>query len=410
MLRQLQQFIRCGVMLDQSAYREKVKRNAGLLFGLTMWLAYVSPAQAGGMIVPLQNGAAGVPLDNVITVSAANADYTDPIEALNAIGDASASNPYVVAIGPGSYDLGDGKQLVMKEYVNITGAGRGLTTIKANIGGGLNTTCGAILGADNAELSDLTVINDYDGVSQYACAIANINAEPRITRVDAYSMASTEPHGIVNYNVIDDADAVLTHIRVFVEGGTGGVGIRMNECSPELHHVYVNTSATNNGHAIAGYGSSATLDHVEARAYGGSNGDIAAIMFGGSAFQSFPRLTNVSAIAESSGDDGSEDAFGIRLDGDASPIMYGVSAEASGAAGKNVGMYVSNAGVEGIVEHSALSSPGTTGTRYGLEMFDGSGMKIMHTRIDDTVADTGPSSGTTECYETYDSSFSSVSC
>jgi len=74
--------------------------------------------------------------------------------ALNDITDASASNPYLLKIEPGIYDLFE-DSLVMKPYVDVEGSGEGVTIIRANGYDLLNR--GTMVGASNVEIRSLTV-------------------------------------------------------------------------------------------------------------------------------------------------------------------------------------------------------------------------------------------------------------
>ena len=56
--------------------------------------------------------------------------YATPRAALDAITDADASRPYVVAVDPGVYDIaGEGVPLFMKPFVTLAGSGRGGTVL-----------------------------------------------------------------------------------------------------------------------------------------------------------------------------------------------------------------------------------------------------------------------------------------
>jgi len=66
---------------------------------------------------------------NVIIVALSGGDFTNPVDALNAITDASESNPYLVKIMPGVYDVST--SVIMKSYVDIEGSGENVTKITA---------------------------------------------------------------------------------------------------------------------------------------------------------------------------------------------------------------------------------------------------------------------------------------
>ena len=62
-------------------------------------------------------------------------------EVVGGIADPSASNPYLVKIEPGIYDL-EADSLFMRPYVDIEGSGEGVTTITSSLGTGSGTVVG----------------------------------------------------------------------------------------------------------------------------------------------------------------------------------------------------------------------------------------------------------------------------
>jgi len=91
----------------------------------------------------------------VIVVAKSGGDFTDPIAAMESITDASATNPYLIKIMPGVYELNywDGRYLNLKSFVDIEGSGEGVTKISmADALIGFVRTAGVT----NAELRNLT--------------------------------------------------------------------------------------------------------------------------------------------------------------------------------------------------------------------------------------------------------------
>ena len=92
------------------------------LLALTLVLfAVTASAQNKVIVVPLA-GDDLKPLANIVTVATANGDFSDPIAAMASINDADGTNPYLVVIAPGVYDLGS-QQLAMQSHVDIAGSG-----------------------------------------------------------------------------------------------------------------------------------------------------------------------------------------------------------------------------------------------------------------------------------------------
>jgi hypothetical protein len=104
------------------------------------------------------------------------------VSALNGIPGASASNPYLLKIEPGLYDLG-GTVLTMKQYVDVEGSGRGVTRI-------VGSSYATIQLAANAELRDLTASNASANVSSGVYGVGDLTGA-RVTRVVAEGSGST---------------------------------------------------------------------------------------------------------------------------------------------------------------------------------------------------------------------------
>ena len=125
----------------------------------TVW----SNGSAVPAIVDLQGFLYPKTLQNVITVSKENGDFTSPIDAINSIPtiglDApSASNPYLIKLGPGVYDLVNGV-VQMQSFVSIIGDGVDSTTIRSVQGGGILRAIDVI----DAEAAHMTIIGDGQG-------------------------------------------------------------------------------------------------------------------------------------------------------------------------------------------------------------------------------------------------------
>ena len=210
-------------------------------------------------------------LKNVITVSAQYADFTNPIDAINSIPttgpDApSATNPYVIQIGPGTYNLSS--NLVMREWVDIKGTdNREATILTGAVGSGGFTLPAVVLGANNAELTDLTIMST--GGSTNSWAIYNNGASPKIRRVIATATGgSTINIGIFNDN---SAAPLISNVNLSASGGVTNQGIYNNSANPVMKEVMaVVTNGTNNFAIYVGGNSSASMNNVIAKASGGS--------------------------------------------------------------------------------------------------------------------------------------------
>jgi hypothetical protein len=138
------------------------------------------------------------------------------LDALSGITDASATNPYLLYIEPGTYDLGT-DSLQMKQYVDMEGSGELATTITSAIS---NIACntGTVRGANDAEMRFLAVQNTGTGPDDCGFGIYNEDASPRLT-----SMSVTASGGVENvfgvYNV--DSSPVMTDVSVTAAPASG---------------------------------------------------------------------------------------------------------------------------------------------------------------------------------------------
>lgn len=100
----------------------------GIMVLMVVFFVSHVAAQDKVVVIPLNSAKK---LQNVVTVSPRNGDFTDPVAAVNSITGASAANPYLVLIGPGVYTLT--QPLPMKPFVTIAGSGREATTLTGSI-------------------------------------------------------------------------------------------------------------------------------------------------------------------------------------------------------------------------------------------------------------------------------------
>ncbi len=116
---------------------------------------------------------------NVITVSKTGGDFTNPVDALQAIGTslpaAGPANRYVVKFMPGRYSVT--RPIVMQPYVDLEGSGRKTTLIRGAIswqfGGDTIGVQGVINAASHSEIRHLTVRNTWADSSAIGIGMLN---------------------------------------------------------------------------------------------------------------------------------------------------------------------------------------------------------------------------------------------
>ena len=316
---------------------------------------------------------------NVKIVAKSGGDFTTITAALNSIMDASDTNRYLVYVAPGVYT----EKVIMKQYVDIQGASELTTKISWTGNSSWDGDSSTLLGADNAELRFVTVENT--GNADYAIAIYNTGASPRLTHVTATVSGGTSQNiGIFNSSA---SSPTMTNITANAMGGNFSIAIQnYQSCSPTMTDIIatasdgtytygvnndassspmmmnVNTSASG---GMSTYGivigsSSPTLMNVSAKASGGTYQNIAILNRSGA-----PILMNVNASA-SGGDNG----FGLYNSNAASPIINNSSLSASGST-SNYGIYNETLSPSGIYTISVNNSRiiGSTATIYNTDYF-----------------------------------------
>lgn len=136
------------------------------------------------------------------------------LNVLSRITDNSATNPYLVKVEPGIYNLGSGS-VVMKPYVDLEGSGELVTTLtSANSSG-----AGTVVGADNSELRFVTVKNTGGG--QQSVALYAESTSPRFTHVTAVASGGSENYGVH----LSNGTPALTSVTASASGGGQSFGL-----------------------------------------------------------------------------------------------------------------------------------------------------------------------------------------
>jgi hypothetical protein len=185
--------------------------------------------------------------------------------ALEGIMGASATNPYLLKIEPGVYDLGSSDTpLMMKPWVDIEGSGEGVTTLTATASN--NFLSGTVEGAANAELRFLTVKNTGGGAS-YAAAIHSSANPFRLTHVTATASGGNLGNNTVN---ITGGTATLSQVNATASGEQGNIKIAVIThpgATATLNEVNATASGSNSKYGVNISGT-ATLNEVNATASG----------------------------------------------------------------------------------------------------------------------------------------------
>jgi hypothetical protein len=272
----------------------------------------------------------------VLIVAASGGDYTSVNSAVNSISGPGSNNRWLVWVAPGTYN----EPVTMRSYVDIEGAGEGLTIIKWT--GGSTITKGAtVTGTTNSELRFLTIESAASGNTAYAVGLYNSSASPHLTHVSvaASGGSSTDVYGIYDTT----ASPVLTDVTITASGGTGNGGTR------GLYHESGTLTYTKGSITVTGAsGKDARgLDSASAATSGGTLTEVRISVEGGSA----------------PGGMGTNYAYGVYNASGTLALNY-VTVAASGSSNSVYGIYTSGAATFTDVGVTATGS--SYHTAYGV--------------------------------------------
>ncbi|MBI5205084.1 MAG: hypothetical protein HZA11_09220 [Nitrospirae bacterium] len=167
---------------------------------------------AAGAITPDKIGF----YSNAIIVAPSGGDFTSPVNAINAITDASASNLYLVKIMPGVYTLSDNAFMRIPPYVDIEGSGKGTTIINGN---GIMLHYYPPSTTRNAELRNITITGQHGPADGYGRLIQVSSGKLSIFNADINSispvMQGLKPPPCVS---VDDSTVILNNVNCSVSG------------------------------------------------------------------------------------------------------------------------------------------------------------------------------------------------
>jgi hypothetical protein len=223
------------------------------------------PGETGPPGLPGEVGPAGPPgppglpgrFKRIVVVTAHEtpaASGAAVLEALAAIQDAGPTNPYLLKVEPGIYDLG-AEPLVMKPFVDIEGSGEGVTRLLGRGHGGAEL--GTVMTAPSAELRQLTV--EDQGGSVDAVAVLNAGASAVLTNVTAIASGAVFNRGVVNRGT----HVVARLLRVKASGGEEAIGILSEGSTVELEGA--DLSATGGSVASVGLASRGQSSRITVR-------------------------------------------------------------------------------------------------------------------------------------------------
>jgi hypothetical protein len=322
------------------------------------------------------------------------ANGTALLDALSGITGASSSNPYLLKIEPGVYDVGS-MPVTMKAHVDVEGSGIEATEIRSS--GFFTLTKAAVMGADEAELRSLTVTSDGDRqewITQGIYSDRRINF--RITRVRVQSWeALSYTYGI--YINLGGATLEDVEVQAAVDsGGIGSVGIvnegglvTMNDISVESYDGLFNIGIGQTDTSTPPEITNARVTLVGGNSARGINNS-----------DSSPRLTNVDVDVSLA-----EYGYGIYNGGTSSaPMLKNVTVSSSGSGTWDYGLYNASGSETVTIDRSTIS-----GDTYSIQIGSqaSSTLLIGASQLDGPINNDG--GGTFTCAASYDGSYAALS-
>ncbi len=232
---------------------------------------------------------------NVVIVAKAGGDFATVTAALSSITDASDTNRYLVWVGPGTYN----EFVNMKPYVDIQGAGEGVTRIAPSFAGST-----AVYGANNAELRYLTM-EAKGGPGTCGIAVYNDGASPRLLHVTA--TVSGGENCNIGVNQRNGASSTLTDVTIDVSGGgTGSYGVSNQSGSSATirnSDISVSGGGASGSHGVFAHGTDTTITidnskvqngNSTIQAYDGATVRVGASRLAGEAVDDFDTTASVT--------------------------------------------------------------------------------------------------------------------
>ncbi len=188
-----------------------------LILAAALITSFSLPAHNSVVVVPL-GGDDAQSMANVVRVAKSGGDFTSVVAALNSVQNATETNPFLIFIGPGDYNLGT-QSLSIPSFVNIVGSGPEITRLKGTVG------------------------SATDPVQEGLLIVAGTNRLSGFSLENADSLVSSA--GIVN----DGGNLVLDDMTVLVSNGIGTFATAVRNFSDGLLSISDSTLRVEGGSA-----------------------------------------------------------------------------------------------------------------------------------------------------------------
>jgi hypothetical protein len=279
------------------------------------------------------------------------------ISSLAGITGNSSTNPWLVKVEPGIFDLGSAS-LAMRDYIDIEGSGRGVTIITSTAPrGGTNNGVINIASGIHNEVRDLTVQNT--ATSGDSICITNISSNFSLNRVNLINTGDSSN----NFGLLTEAsNPLINEVGVQVTSQADGLGIWVTNGAPVIRDATINLTASGAAASLAGViemsGGSVVVDRATITLSGGLISDGFYIVSstptisrctvnvtgatGGTSSAEGIRVANSAATLQDNlvAVTAANINYGIVLDGDTGNVLRSVVNVSGSSATQNNGIYI----------------------------------------------------------------------
>jgi hypothetical protein len=181
----------------------------------------------------------------------------------------SASNPYLLKLEPGQYDL-DNQALTLLPYVDLEGSGENITVISSTIGNSsYPPTTGTLVAASNTETRFLTILNS-DSASNHVAVYTHYTAN--VNFIHLTSIAS----GSNSSSIFNDGGAITVRDSKITSSASGnGDSIGLNNYGGTVtvlnSNISTSTAGSGTGGGISSYRGTATVQSSNISASGSAH-------------------------------------------------------------------------------------------------------------------------------------------
>jgi hypothetical protein len=207
----------------------------------------------------------------------------------------SNSNPWLLKLEPGNYDLGN-QALAMLPYVDLEGSGEDITIISSTVGSASNPVIGTLNAASNSEVRFLQVLNSGPATYQAAINVPLGVTSTRLTYITTNASGSNNNYGFYNISggtvTIQNATlnasglagsasagldnesgtVIVTNSRLNASGGVGSFGIFANGTGViSVTNSTLSAAGATSNYAFSNTNGTSTVTNSTLSAAGGSN-------------------------------------------------------------------------------------------------------------------------------------------